>query len=167
MPFFYSPIFFVNIKSIHFMLLIKFYLCIELQVSQSTGVSVASLSLFLRLENSTNSKSLTSQGHFSDSEWWMKRGLSPLPWLFIPSSTSFSSSSLPHPVCMSVSLCSFPNPLSHSSPSQKYPLSPPPLTCAPAGLPPPCWIKWTVPVSEDPCAPCLAQPGSATLTMWF
>lgn len=104
---------------------------------------------------------------FSDSEQ-MKCGLSPLLRLFISSSTSFSSSPRPHPLCPSVSsLSSFTSPDSHSSPTQKNPLSPPPpsLFRSSAGPVDPCWVKWTMPVSQEPRVPRLAQPGSAQLSV--
>lgn len=86
MPFCYSPTSFVNIKSIDFMLVIKFYPYVvfkmpSLNVCQNNGVVslkqlpvLLFLGLFLRLENSTGSTSLTLQGNFSNSERRMKRG---------------------------------------------------------------------------------------------
>lgn len=112
-------------------------------------------------------KSSTPQGHFSEASGGWSASYQPYPG----SSSPPAPVSLPHPLCVSVSLCSFTNPKSHSSPSLKkihchpHPPPPPPLlTCAPAGLSPPCWVKWTVPVSEELRAPRSVQPGSARLS---
>lgn len=97
----------------------------------------------------------------------MKRGLSPLLRLFIPSSTGFISNPLPHPLCMSISsLSSFPSPESHSSLPRKIHCHPPsiPVSC-PSRPAAPCRVKWTMPVSEEPRVPRLAQPGSAQLSV--
>lgn len=51
-------------------------------------------------------------------------------------------------------------------PTQKNPLSPPsiPVSC-PSRPAAPCRVKWTMPVSEEPRVPRLAQPGSAQLSV--
>lgn len=70
--------------------------------------------------------------------------------------------------CMSISsLSSFPSPESHSSQPRKiHSHSPPPIPVScPSRPAAPCQVKWTMPVSEEPRVPRLAQPGSAQLSV--
>lgn len=46
-----------------------------------------------------------------------------------------------------------------------HPHPPPSLFRSSAGPAAPCWVKWTMPVSQEPRVPRLAQPGSAQLSV--
>lgn len=119
-----------------------------------TRITKCAFWAFLGVEKSTYMNILTpKRGGFRQ-----RAGDKAQPCLFIPSSTSFGSIPLPHPLCMSISSL-FPTP--HPPPEKKIHWHPPPPSLTRARAP--CWVKWTVPMLEELCAARSAQPGSAQL----